>query len=94
MSTILKNNLKSPFPVLNVSRRSEPVATDTVYSDTPDIDNRSISVQIFAGMEILSAMHRLHQTQPGSSAWQTGPWLCAQRMRGWGNVPPDKSSVL
>ena len=39
IDTILKKHYKSPFPALNVSRRNEPVATDTVYSDTPAFDN-------------------------------------------------------
>jgi hypothetical protein len=36
--TILKKYYKSPFAALNVQRRDEPVATDTVYLDTPAID--------------------------------------------------------
>ena len=52
-STILKKNFKSPFPALNVSRRNEPVATDTVYSDTPSINDGSTSAQIFVGTETL-----------------------------------------
>ena len=43
MATMLKKHCKSPFPALNVSRRNEPVATDTVYSDTPAINNGSIN---------------------------------------------------
>jgi hypothetical protein len=35
MSTYMKRRYKSPFPALNVHRRDESVATDTVYSDTP-----------------------------------------------------------
>jgi len=41
LSTVLKCNFKSPFPALNVHRRNEPVATDTVYSNTAAIDNGS-----------------------------------------------------
>lgn len=52
-STLLKNNFKSPFLVLNVSQYNEPVATDTVFSDTPAIDNISTSAQFFSGTEIL-----------------------------------------
>jgi hypothetical protein len=33
-----KKHYKSQFPTLNVSQRNEPIATDTVYSDTPAID--------------------------------------------------------
>ena len=34
MSTTLTKHYKSPFPANNVHRRNEPLATDTVYSDT------------------------------------------------------------
>ena len=37
-SEILTKRFKSPNPALNVHRRSEPVATDTVYADVPAID--------------------------------------------------------
>ena len=40
---------KSPFPAMNVRRRNEDVATDTVYTDTPAIDNGCTSAQIFVG---------------------------------------------
>ena len=49
ISTILKKHYKSPYPALNVHRRDEPVATDTVYSDTPAIDDGSKSAQFFVG---------------------------------------------
>ena len=49
ISAILKKHYKSPFPALNVHRRDEPVATDTVYSDTPAIDNGSKIAQFFVG---------------------------------------------
>ena len=53
MSTLLKKHYKSPFPALNVHRRDEAVATDTVYSDTPAIDDGSTSAQFFCGMKSL-----------------------------------------
>ena len=43
ISAILKKHFKAPYPALNINRRDEPVATDTVYSDTPTIDNSSTS---------------------------------------------------
>ena len=43
MSVILKKNCKSPFPILNFHRRNEPVETDTVYYDTPAVDDGSTS---------------------------------------------------
>jgi hypothetical protein len=51
--TILKKHYKSPFPALNVKRRDEPVATDTVFSDTPAIDGGQTCAQIFVGTETL-----------------------------------------
>ena len=41
MSAILKKYYKSPYPAFNVKIRNEPVATDTVYSDTPVVDDGS-----------------------------------------------------
>ena len=35
----MKRHLKSRNPALNVPRRHEAVATDTVYSDTPAVDS-------------------------------------------------------
>ena len=49
MSTILKKRCKSPNPALNVRPRDEPVATDTIYSDTPAIDCGVTSAQLFIG---------------------------------------------
>ena len=48
-----KKHFKSRFPAANVPRRHEPVASDTVYSDTPAIDDGSTSAQIFVGTESL-----------------------------------------
>ncbi len=44
-----RKHFKSRFPALNVSRRNEPVATDTVFSDTPAIDNGCKIAQVFVG---------------------------------------------
>jgi hypothetical protein len=49
MSTILNKWYKSPNPVLNVRPRDEPVATNTIYSDTPAIDCGITSAQLFIG---------------------------------------------
>ena len=53
MTTYLKKRFKSPYPALNVHRRNEPVATDTVYSDTPAIDGGETYAQLFVGTESL-----------------------------------------
>ena len=53
MGTHLKKKYKSPFPANNVHRCNEPVATDTVYSNTPAIDSGATSAQFFCGTESL-----------------------------------------
>jgi septum formation inhibitor MinC len=55
MSTILKKWYKSPNPALNVRPRDEPVATDTIYSDTPVIDCGITSAQLFVGTKTHTA---------------------------------------
>jgi hypothetical protein len=52
-ATILKKHYKSPFPALNVKRRDEPVATDTIFSHTPAIDGGETCAQFFVGTETL-----------------------------------------
>ena len=49
----MKKCYKSPFPACNDHRRSEPVATDTIYSDTPAIDSGVTAAQFFVGTESL-----------------------------------------
>jgi len=51
VGTRLKQFFKSPFPALNHPRRSEDVATDTVYSDTPAIDSGATMAQLFVGLD-------------------------------------------
>jgi hypothetical protein len=55
MSTILKKRYNSPNPALNVCPRDEPVATDTIYSDTPAIDCGITSAQLFVGTKTHTA---------------------------------------
>ena len=49
----LKMTYHSPFPALNVHRRHEAVATDTVYSDVPAVDNGCTAAQLFIGRDSL-----------------------------------------
>ena len=49
----MKKHLKSRNPALNVPRRHEAVATDTVYSDTPTVDSGVKQAQLFVGNESL-----------------------------------------
>ena len=53
MSTHLTRHFKSPFPALNIHRRQEAVATDTVYSDTPAIDCGDTEAQFYCGVDSL-----------------------------------------
>ena len=53
MDTYLKKRYKSPFSVCNVHHWDKPVATDTVYSDTPAIDGDFTAAQFFVGTELL-----------------------------------------
>ena len=48
-SAVMKKTYHSPFSALNMKRRSEPIATDTVFADTPAIDNGSACAQVFVG---------------------------------------------
>ena len=49
----MKKKCHSPFPALNVKRRSEPVETDTVCCETPAIDDGSKCAQVFVGARTL-----------------------------------------
>ena len=49
----MKRHLKSRNPALNVSRRHESVATDTIFSDTPAVDSGVKQAQVFVGRDSL-----------------------------------------
>ena len=51
----MKKHLKSRNPALNIPRRHEPVATDTVFSDTPAVDSGVEQAQVFVGRDTLVA---------------------------------------
>ena len=51
----MKKHLKSRNPALNIPRRHEAVATDTVFSDTPVVDSGAKQAQVFVGRDILGA---------------------------------------
>ena len=50
-----RKHYRSRFPALNVHRRHEAVATDTVFSDVPAIDDGSTCAQLFVGRDTLVA---------------------------------------
>ena len=49
----IKWHFKSRNPVFNIPRRSEAVATDTIFSDTPAVDDGSTMAQFFCGRDTL-----------------------------------------
>ena len=51
----MKMHLKSRNPALNIARRHEAVATDTVFSDTPAVNTGVKQAQVFVGRDILVA---------------------------------------
>jgi hypothetical protein len=55
VSDTIKQHWRSRFPACNVKRRNEPVATNTVFSDTPAVDSSVTGAQLFVGRESLVA---------------------------------------
>ena len=53
MGLYIKNHFKPRNPVFNIPRCSEAVATDTIFSDTPAVDDGSTMAQIFCGRDTL-----------------------------------------
>ena len=51
----MKKHLISRNPALNISRRHEPIATDTVFSDTPAVYSGVKQAQVFVGRDTLVA---------------------------------------
>ena len=49
----IKKHFKSYYPIFNIPRRSEAVATDTIFSDTPAVDDGSTMAQFFCGRDTL-----------------------------------------
>ena len=49
----IKKHFKSRNPVFNIPRCSEAVATDTIFSDTPAVDDGSTMAQFFCGCDTL-----------------------------------------
>ena len=49
----IKKHFKSRNPVFNIPRCSEAVATDTIFSDTPAVDDGSTTAQFFCGHDTL-----------------------------------------
>ena len=56
VSDTICQHWKSRFPACNVKRRNEAVATDTIFSDTPAIDNGAKAAQLFVGRTSLGTV--------------------------------------
>ena len=56
-SSFLKKTYHSPFLAFNAKHRYEPVATDSVYSDTPAVDDGSTCAQLFVGTKKTLVTH-------------------------------------
>ena len=54
-SVPMKRHLRSRNPALNVCRRHEPVTTDTLFSDTLEVDSGVKQAQVFVGRDSLVA---------------------------------------
>ena len=50
-----EKHLKSRNPALNIPRRHDSVATDTLFSDTPAVDSGVKQAQVFVGRDTLMA---------------------------------------
>jgi hypothetical protein len=53
LNTVLCKCFKSPNPAVNIRRRDERIATDTIQSDVPTIDGGEKYAQIFVGTKSL-----------------------------------------
>jgi hypothetical protein len=51
MSSHLRKTFMAPNPVLNIPRQPEALATDTIYSSSPAVDNDSSMAQLFVGVD-------------------------------------------
>ena len=51
----MRKHLKSRNPALSIPRRHEPVATDTVFSDTPAVNSGVKQAHVFVANDILVA---------------------------------------
>jgi len=52
-NTVLRWWYKSPNPAFNMMHQNKPVASDTIYSDTPAIDRGETYAQLFVGTKTL-----------------------------------------
>jgi hypothetical protein len=58
-----RKHFKARFPALNVARRNESVATDTIYSDVAAVDNGRFRAQLFVGCKTFVSDVYIMQTE-------------------------------
>ena len=58
---------------MNVPRRHEPVATDTIFSDTPAVDSGVKQAQVFVGRDSLVPKQCQHKS---FEFWNSGFGFC------------------
>ena len=82
----IKKHFKSRNPVFNIPRHSEAVATDTIFSDTPAVDDGSTMAQFFCGRDTL-VCDAYASNQPNNSSTlslttseNTEPWISSSVM--------------
>ena len=63
----MKRHLQSRNPVLNIHRIHEPVATDSIVSDTPAVDSGAKQAQVLVGRDTLVA--DAYPMKVGSTLW-------------------------
>ena len=50
----ITQTIQSPYPALNVLRRNEPVATDTIFAEVPTVDTGGQTMaQVYVGRKSL-----------------------------------------
>ena len=64
----IKNHFKPRNPVSSIPRCSEDLATDTIFSDTPVVDDGSTMAQFFCGHDTLVCDAYVASNQPNNSS--------------------------
>ena len=65
----MKKHWKSWNPALNIPQTHEPVATDTVFSDTPAVDSGVKQAQVFVGKDTLVADEFVNTLEGNIRRW-------------------------
>ena len=94
----IKKHFKSRNPVFNIPRRSEAVATDTIFSDTPAVDDGTTMAQFFCGRDTLvcdayGIKSTKHSSTPSLITSQKGePWTPSSVMEA--NMKSPSESLI